>query len=233
MMINRVSLLCRDLVLRSLLAVSAGALLVVACAVLAGCGGERSQAHLRSGTYMVGPGVRKKRIERDGVKYLPNGALTLARVRVPGGYVSLVGLYYEYMRQRYFGLREHEEEPPSSQKVGKGGGGGTSGKAGEGLPRDLAMEIEIKYGCLGPYRQAFAYGLLRNFRDTVIAEENKTFIVFKKVLIPASLHAGGATLIYAPVGWGPVRIVDMAPNGQVMSNESFPGNESTSSCSSH
>ncbi len=190
------------------LIVRAGIMLMV-CAAVAGCG--ESNPRESSATYLGG-----RLIKKYPIKYAPNGRQTLARERLPGGYISLVGERYAYMGQAYLKLSAHMEELGKKGLV-SAGGGGTSIKPGE----YGASLMQVERGCFGRNEYTLVYGLLRDRSDTVTARGHRTSIVLKRVAIPADLHAGGI-LVYTVLGRGPIDVVTQTPSGRVVNNESYP-----------
>jgi hypothetical protein len=184
------------------IAVAQAGALVVMCIAVAGCGESHHPKH--------SPIV----IRQHPVKYLPNGVRTLVRERVSGGYVSIIGQRYEYLGRTYFGLAKRTEEP--GERRGAIGGGSTPIEPGEhGI-----MVMEVEQGCVGTHEYALAEGLLRESRDTVTAHGHGVPITFKKLPIPANLHASGV-LVYALLTRGRIDVLTRAPNLRVVRDESY------------
>jgi hypothetical protein len=207
---------------RSVLLIHAWAILV-ACVCSAGCGETSTREHL-SQTYLMGPSGVRKRIRTYPIKYVPDGVLTLARERLPGGYVSLVGRRYEYMNRQYFELGERSERLDKEASLAIGGGG-VAMKPGEYGP----LVMQVKHGCLASDKYTFAYGLLRARRDTVVAQGGSSPIVFRRVAIPMNLQADGI-LVYALLGPGRTDIVLRAPNGRIVRDESYASEPGVTPC---
>jgi hypothetical protein len=178
----------------------AGALVVI-CMAVVGCGDSHRYAQSSIA------------IRQHRVKYVSDGVRTLVRERLPGGEFSIIGQRYEYLGRSYFGLANRTEEPGEQRGAGGGGGGSPIEPGEHGV---LVMEVE--QGCVGTHEYVLADGLLRNSRDTVTSQGHGAPIEFKKVVIPASLHAGGV-LVYALLTRGQSDVVTRTSNLRVMQDE--------------
>jgi hypothetical protein len=141
-----------------------------------------------------------------------NATQTLATVQLPGGHYTIAAHPYEIEGHKHIGLTAdvHPSEPGVRPSYGRGRTSGVE----QGV---LALDIES--GCLGHHTFTIAYGLLRDPRDSVSAEEPGRTVSFKKVAIPPSFGVTGA-VVHTPLS-GPAKIVVRAPNGNVVSSEQY------------
>jgi hypothetical protein len=183
-------------------------LALVACLVIAGCGGASSSEHL-SETYLTRP---------NDVRYEPNGLQTIVRKPIPGGDVAIIAKRYEYRGHVYSELNHREE---SSSQPGRGaGGGGVDIEAGQHRP----LEIDVSRGCLGGHAYAVAYGILREPKDSVTSQTDGRRTRLKAVVIPTNFHPDGV-LIYEMFGRDATDVVVRTPKGRIVSNEFYAGRD--------
>jgi hypothetical protein len=154
---------------------------------------------------------------------------TLARGRLThGGEFIIIAKQYQYHGKMEYGLGEYTEEPV---KYAPGAVGGRLSK--HGMVPDTSssggavemrfsvrrvLEIIAGSGCVGPYPYGLAYGMLHDARDTVTARTSDKTVIFKKAVIPASLHADGV-LVYAVLPPGQNDVVTRTPSGRVVARE--------------
>lgn len=181
------------------------------CVIVTGCGASPSAP----------------RFGEHPVQYAHNGVRILAKGRLPSGtYFVIAALRYKFMGRTSSRLGLRYESPSEHGFVGAPGwSGGPSLESARGEARSLVMNISRS--CSGAYRFALAYGLLRDPKDTVTAQEHGTGIVVKRVAVPVSFEVHGV-LVYTLLGRGPTDVVTRTPSGRVVSNESYP--QESASC---
>ncbi|MHB1859184.1 MAG: hypothetical protein ACYCUM_03570 [Solirubrobacteraceae bacterium] len=130
------------------------------------------------------------------------------------------------------------EEPAkqSTKPRGRGehemvSGGGASGPwvGRNPVQAGMLLVLEELHKCSGTYPYALVFGMLRAPRDSVTARTRATTVRFKKVKLPASLHADGA-LVYALLPPGNTEVVTRAPGGQVRTTEYAHGRNDRMHC---
>jgi len=170
-----------------------------------GCGGSGARE----------PPSAKNRAEPDG------GVQTLVRERVPGGYVSIVGRRYTYLGRTHSELESREQ--PAGMRLRGGSSGGVSIEPGQHSP----LEMLVSHGCVGVHVYALAYAMLRDAKNSVIAQVGGTTTRFKKVTIPESFDPDGV-LVYALLAPGENDVITRTPSGRVVYNERWRGREALS-----
>ncbi len=148
--------------------------------------------------------------------YVPGGVSTLARERIGGGFVLVVGERYDYMGAKYFELGTHAYRPLKRKLVSSGGGGVSIMPDEHGV-----LRMQIEHGCVGPHEYTLAYGLLRRPADTVVAHIGATEVRLTRTAIPAYLGADG-TFVYGLLRRGSIDIVTRTPGGRRVSSEAYP-----------
>jgi hypothetical protein len=140
----------------------------------------------------------------------------VASEQLPGGFYTIAAHTYIPNGKRTVALTAsvHPSEPGARASYGEARTRGVAGGV-------LALDIES--GCAGRHPFTLAYGLLRDSRDNVSAEEPGRTIKFKKVAIPPSFQATGA-VVHTPLS-GAARIVVRAPEGHIVSSEQYGGGE--------
>jgi hypothetical protein len=188
---------------RFYLTLRGGASVLVASLIIAGCGTSRTL------------------IRGASVRYTPGGVRTLARESLPGGaYIAIAALRYEFMGRLYSRLGIRFESPGAHGLVSAPGWDG--GPRLESGTRSILV-MNVSRSCNGRDATAVAYGLLRDPRDTVAAQQGGVSKVFRETEIPAIFHPGGV-LVYALLASDVTHIIVRAPNGRIVSEMSPPRN---------
>jgi hypothetical protein len=186
-------------------------IVAVACAalVIAGCG-----------TSSVGTSA----LASHPVYYSHHGQATLTRGRLADGEMySVIGSRYRYEGATYFGLTLASNGParPANSSVSAppqvGSSVSTSIREGaRGEPLDLLLTV----GCEGDTLDAFAAGVLRDGRDSIVAHGPGYGITLHHAPIPANLHATGV-LVYGHLPSPPTEIVTVGADRTEVRRENY------------
>ncbi len=173
----------------------------------------------------AGCGAAAKRVAADpAVKYIHS--YTLAHQVLPEGAVTIVGVLYRFGGHTQFALRTQIEED-TPRGVSRSPGGGRSMRPDEYGAVLMTLETQ----CIGRQRDRFAYGLLRDPADTIVAQSAGTNSTLHRASIPAALQTRGVVIYRLLRGSGPVTFITRAPDGGLVARERFGPIVSAGTCS--
>lgn len=212
--------------------------MLVCGALVAACGsshGTSASLNARKTVSVPKVGLRQSPEEVKGIPVLARGPL-------PGGGKFVVFLEPSWANKDAFiqyslmigtaePIKYEPSQIPPSHVHKDMVWGGAGGRMVVGREGGAAVTMTTIEGCVGPYPNKIAWGLLKSRLDTVTAYTGGRSISFRVAVLPQQLHAAGVA-VYAslpPRSGG--RIVTRAPDGTTVNVESLPGRREAVKCS--
>jgi hypothetical protein len=191
--------------------------LIVACLLLSGCGAGRMLVPSHA--------VRTRRVAVHSVSKGRWGArpgVRLAGVRVASERLPDSAIVW-FGAQRSYGGRSTLELSDSTEEVRSGRVLRASGSSTAIDLGDYGAEaLSVEYGCLDKHEYAVVYGLLRDVRDSVVAEVRGAITPLMEKKLPGDLSTDGTFVYSHAIGW-PINLATKTQSGNVVTREMYAG----------
>jgi hypothetical protein len=164
---------------------------------------------------------RSKRCVAHPFRYLPGGFRTIVNATVPQGpSYSIIGERVSFGGHVQSAVRLELGLDAESQGITNETGSIVERVEGP-RARPKPFELQVKTGCT-PHEYAVLYGVLRDRRDSVVAQTVDARTPLRRAAIPSSLHIPGV-LAYAAFPSMPSELVVRNPKGRLVMTRHLAG----------